>query len=242
MKRYFPLDNKHAAGLYKTIAETIKHFYPVGLSSFDKEYYKYPGMIELGEILATQIGDNKNYIKSWGAFLKKLRKESGKALKATTYGSVPGFSGDLILETYEDEVLRRVKRIAFAVSLIGPFYCVCGIDETFIKDERDERPISYHAINVVTVSPYKEFEAGFNTIENHIKKEFSGYRFIPFETCMRYLQNLETRHSMGQEGTVYNALFNHLFNFYTHYHSRGDRSYGLERNPNIRVTLSPPPK
>jgi hypothetical protein len=242
MKKYYPLDNEHATGLYKAIGETIEYFYPVGLSAWDAEYHEFPGIKELNEILGEQIGNDKNYKKSWGSFLKKLRKESDKQITSTTYGFVPGFSADLILDSYEDEVLRRVKRIAFAVSLIGPFYSICGIDETFIKDKRDDLPISYHAINVVTGSPYKEFETDFNLIEGVIKNEFPGYKLVPFEICMKYLHNVETLHSMGQEGTVYNALFNHLFNFYTHFYSRGDRSYGAERNPNIGVTLAPPPK
>jgi hypothetical protein len=242
MKKYFRLEIDHKTELSSAITKTIKHFYPTGLSSHEAEYHKYAGVEELKEITGSNIGDNKIYKKRWGSFLNFVRKESGKQVNSTTYGFVPGYSADLILDNFEDEFLIRTKRIAFAVSLLGPFFSICGVDETFIKVKNEGMHGAYHAINVVTASPYMEFENDFNGIKYWIEKKFPGYKFVPFFITMMHLKDTETLYSMGQEGTVYNALFNHLFNFYTHYKSRGDQYYGHEKSTNIKVTLTAPPK
>ena len=240
MKKYFPLDSNYNA-LYKQLGETIKTFYPAGISTHEPEYHEFEGIKKLQEIIWEGIGVRKN-IRNWAEFVKRIGAKLNKEVNGTTYGSRPGYSADLILEEYEDDALIRIKKLSFAVSLLGPYYSMCGIDETTIKTLDDEFRRGYTAINVVTVSPFKEFEVDFLFIEQQINKKFKDYKIVPFEICMNFIKDVETLDSMGQEGTVYNALFNHLFNFYTHQHSRGDRYYGLERNPNIKVTLSPPPK
>lgn len=240
MKKYFPLDSSYNT-LFKQLGETIKAFYPVGLSSFEPEYHEHAGIKKLQEIMWEGIGVRKNF-RNWSAFVKRIGAKLNKEVEGTTYGVMPGYSADLILERYEDDVLIRVKKISFAVSLLGPYYSVCGIDETTIKTHDDGHTRYYNAINVVTVSPFKEFEVCFRFIEQQITKRFKGYMIVPFEICMDFIKNVETLFSHGMEGTVYQALFNHLFNFYTHYYSRGESYYGLEENPNIKVTLLPPPK
>jgi hypothetical protein len=241
MKKYFPFDSAYPTEQYLAIGKTIKHFYPTGVSSLDPEYHEYPGIIELKELIGNNMPD-KNYRKRWVNLLDKIHKESGKQIELTTYGFPPSLSANLILEHVEHGSLTYIKRIAFAVSFLGPFYSICGVDETFIREDHDEFPRNYHAINCVTASPYKEFESDFNGIKHLIQKKFPGYQFVPFWISMMHLKDIETLTSIGQEGTVYNALFNHLFNFYTHHISRGDQYYGVEKNPKIKVTLSPPPK
>ena len=245
MIKYFPLDSTRATSMNSEIANTIKQYYPRGLSNFDPEYGKYPGIIKAHEIICENIGPPEQkpgpYTKKWHSLIKSLRENSEKQIKGTTYGFVPGFSADLILENYEYESFTYTKRIAFAVSMLGPFFSICGIDETFVKEKDREFGGAYNAINVVTASPYKEFEGDFDGIKLLIEKYFPNYKFVPFDVCMMHIKDVQTPHSMGQDCTIYNALFNHLFNFYTHFRSRGDGYYGSERNPNIKVTLTAPP-
>ena len=246
MKKYFPIDNASKISLFSEIADTIIQYYPKGLNSFDAEYSKYPGIIKAKEIISENTGPPEQKLgalsKKWGSFLKSLRENIDNEIRGTTYGFVPGFSADLILEHFEDKALIRTKRIAFAVSMLGPFFSICGVDETFIKEKEREFESGYHAINVVTASPYKEFEKDFLAVKLLIERNFVDYKFIPFDDCMLFIKDVETPNSMGQEGTVYNALFNHLFNFYIHFRSRGDRGYGRGRDPNFRVTLTAPPE
>jgi hypothetical protein len=237
--KYFSLENQRDPVLIE-VAKTIKELYPIGINTYSPEYHEYPGIIKIKALIAENIGNNKNYNKIWSSLLKKLRKESGKEIDSTTFGVGPGFSGDLILEKYEDPSLIRIKRIAFAVSLIGPFYSICGFDETFIKDDG----ISYHAINVVTASPYKEFEGDFNGIKYGIENQFKDYKFVPFLACLQFLKDLDVLDSHRQEPTVYSALFNHLFDHFNYSLPilRGDRVYGYDKSKFPKVTLTAPPR
>lgn len=214
MKKYLSLDNHHTE-LIAAIVGNIKKYYPKGIDSFDPEFMKFPGILKASDIIYQNIGPREQKpgpcTKQWRSLLKSLRKSGAENIRDTTYGFVPGFSADLILEHFEDESLMRTKRIAFAVSLIAPFYSICGVDETSIKEKDDEVRRSYHVINVVTASPYKEFENDFKEIEQQINKYFPGYKIIPFELCMRHIEGVQTPFSMGQDCTVNNAFFNHLF-------------------------------
>ena len=87
----------------------------------------------------------------------------------------------------------------------------------------------YHAINVITASPHEEFEKDFNYLQRRIETRFKGYKFVPISMCLRMIKGLH--HDFLEYGTVYDALFNHLFNFYyfplAHY--RGDEWYWIRR-------------
>jgi hypothetical protein len=243
-KKYLSLDN-HNTPLISSIVEHVKKYYPKGITSFDEEFMKFPGIIKAYEIIYENIGPPEQkpgpFTKQWHSLIENLCSLRTENIRITTYGFVPAFSADLILENFEDESLTRTKRIAFAVSLIAPFYSICGIDETSIKEKGDEFGRGYHAFNVVTPSPYKEFENGFKEIERQINTYFPTHKIIPFEFGMRHIEDVQTPFSMGQDCTIYNAFFNHLFNFYTHFKLRGDGWYGSEKNPNIKITLGPPP-
>lgn len=240
MHRYFDLDG-HPPGLYKVIADTIINTYPEGLMPDEPEYHQYEGIKRFDELVGDNIIHKTGTIaRAWRQVLQHIARELPGEIRGTTYGPKPGLSADLILEKYQDEVLIRIKRVAFAVSLIGPLYTVCGVDETFICEKGE--PGMYHAINRVTASPFKEFEHPFNFIQRAIKAECSGYKFVPFEVAMKFVKNLHTTSYTGEQCTVYNALFNHLFDYYYHWRSRGNRFYGMERNPHITaVKLTPPP-
>jgi hypothetical protein len=243
MKRYLSLDTKHNNKLVAEIAETIKEFYPIGIGRESPEYNAHPGVIKMNEIMEDNILNNKNFRERWGTFLKKLRKDLKKSaddLHSTTYGVGPSFSADLILENYEDDALTRVKRLSFAVSLIAPFYTVYGVDETGIKEKDHEFGGAYRAINVITVSPFKEFEKDFNYLQQQIEKQFTGYKFVPITMSLTEVKGLY--HHYLQDAKIHNALFNHLFDLYdtSFGHTRGDTLYGYGES-NIKVTLSPPP-
>ncbi|MDN5287744.1 MAG: hypothetical protein JWR38_4018 [Mucilaginibacter sp.] len=243
MKNYFSLQvNPAKSKLLNDIGTTIEKYYPIGIDPDLPEYHQYPGYIKMGELMSENIANADNYQERWVSFTGQLEQQLNKTIIGTTYGFVPGFSADLILEKYEDESLIRIKKIAFAVSLIGPFFSICGIDETFIKEKDDEFMRSYYAINVVTISPYKEFEKDFNYLLNKIEEKYKDYQFVPFRTAMSYIKDFKTPKSIGEDATLYNVLFNYRFNHFTPYFSRGDFAYGYEQNNFNSVTLLPPPQ
>lgn len=242
---YFSLSHRPYQ-IWAEVADTIKEFYPMGIDRDSPDYENHPGRIKMNNIIADNILDNKNFRKRWGGFLSILGKDLNKTpddLFSTTYGLRPGFSADLILERYEDDSLLRIKKLTFAVSLIGPFYSVCGIDETFIRNKYHDfgGGGGYHAINVITASPYEEFEKDFNHLQRRVETRFKGYKFVPISMCLKMVKGLHS--DFLEYGTVYNALFNHLFNSYyfplARY--RGDKQYGYGENiSGTKITLSPP--
>jgi len=238
MKRYLSLDIKHHNKLVAEIAETIKEYVPIGIRTMDPEYNNHPGIKKLDEIVGEQVKHYKQFISPWMSFLGKLKKVAKKRIPNTTYAHQWSYSAELILERYIDKSLCRVKKIAFAVSSIGPYFSICGIDETFIIDSEDRR--WYHSINIITVSPYAEFENLFNYLETEIKSQFPTYKFVPFNLCAYYIKDAETHYSNGEECTVYNVLFNNSLDSYHNRYHRGDTLYGFGES-NIKVTLEPPP-
>ncbi|MDR6945176.1 hypothetical protein [Mucilaginibacter pocheonensis] len=240
MKYYFSLEfDPSRSKLLNDIGQAIEKYYPIGFDPDLPEYHQQPGYIKRGDIINENIANANNYQERWGSFINELEQQLDKTILSTTYGFVPGFSADLILEKYEDESLVRIKKISFAISLIGPFFSICGIDETFIKEKNDELKRSYNAINVATVSPYEEFEKDFNYLQNKIEEQFKDYTFVPFRTAMHYIKDFKTPDSIGEDSTLYNALFNHLFNYRSPHFLRGDTLYGYEQNNLVSITLPP---
>ena len=239
MKRYLPFDSDRK--LHREIANVISETYPVGLMPDAAEYHEWPGVKRMWKLIEENVVINKNYRLRWGGFLRKIKKGSKNEIVSTTYGNAPSFSADLILERYEDDAVVRVKKISFAVSLIGPFFSICGIDETFIK-ESGETWSGYHAINVVTVSPYKEFEHDFNYIREQIETCFPNHKFVPFTICQSYIKDIHVLgHTYGEECSVYSALFNCFIDRYYGRKNRGDTLYGFDKSEFLKVTLGPPP-
>lgn len=241
MVRYLDDLNQRDFKLFKNLVDTIYQYYPKAIQTIQEEYGKSEEIIKVYKIICENIGTPKTkpsqHLVLWRSLLKLIAKKNSTPIRNTTIGFVPGFSADLILEKYEDPTLVRIKRITFAVSMLGPFYSICGVDETIIKvDNR-----SYHAINVVTVSPFMEFEKSFNLVKQSIEEVYPDCSFIPFDICMLHLKDRYSIDSIDNSGTVYSFLFNHLFRYYTHYYSRGDSRFGMPSNSVVKVRLIPPP-
>lgn len=239
MIRYFSLDNKHNK-LYAEISETIKQYYPLGIKTDSPEYNEHPGVKKLLAIVEENMTRNKEFYKPWREFLIKLRSGSTKKIHNSSLPSEYSFSGELILERYQDKSLRRIKKLIFSVSLIGPFFSLFGVDETFIKENDNELASGYHAINVITESPFKEFEENFNYLRSEIEKQFTGYKLVPVRICLLNVEGLHTPYGSLEECKVYNALFNGYFDFNHIQFFRGELYYGSGPS-NITVELLPPP-
>lgn len=227
MNTYFSLDNHHKP-LFAEIGQAIKNLYPIGLPADDRQYNEYPGIKLIAAVVEKNMTDNKRFNEPWKAFLKKLKSTAKNRVQNCGYAHELAFSGELILEQYQDATLSRIKKLIFSVSLISPYYTIYGVDETGIKDILHERPAEYRAINVITESPYKEFEDKFNFIKSEIEEWFSGYKFVPVRICVSYIKEVQTSSSYPNECNVHNALFNNFFDYYDKPHFRGEMYYGSE--------------
>jgi hypothetical protein len=242
MKFHFPLTSKQQDS-YGAIIDSILKYYPIGIKSDWESYSKYPGQIALTEIMIDNIHNRKNFKTRWKDFDKEIGKKTKKKIVGETYGLRPGYSSAAIVNRFENNELLHLKTLHYSVSLIGPFFTIYGIDETCIKDDWDGRNIGYAAINVVTVSPYKEFELEFNVVKSSIEDKFKGYKFIPFRLHSMVIDGLFDSYN-DKELTIYEALFDHRLDGFDTMRIRGDSSYGYNEwiKNKIHVKLLPPPE
>jgi len=230
---------------YGPVIESILRYYPVGLKSDSTAYHEFPGQVELGKIVVDNIHSRKNFKTRWTDFEKEIKKAFKKSVEGQTYATRPSFSSSVILKKFEHEELIHIKSLHFSVSLVGPFYTIYGMDETCITDTKDGRDLFYTAINIVTVSPYKEFEAPFNLLRAKIEERFTDYKFIPFNLHSMAIDGLYDPYHNDEEFTIYRALFDDFLNEYNTYRKRGDYKYGFDEwvkpGEGPQITLGPPP-
>ena len=239
MQFYFPLDNSYNP-LYGKIGKAIKDLYPIGIENDADEYNEYLGIKKITDLIQENFSANAKSFKPWKDFIKKLKV--GKYKKISSSNSMPldvAFSGEIILDRYDDASLLRIKRLTFSVSRIAPFFVIYGVDETFIKDEMRPEVFGYGAINVITESPYGEFKYAFDFIADSITEHFPDHDFIPIRTSLLQVEGLHTKSSHLKNCRVHNALFNDVFDFYDVKHFRGDMFFG-SGSSNVSVKFGPP--
>jgi len=164
-------------------------------------------------------------------------------------GQAPCYSTEFTLEDEETPELRRVKKIVLVFSLVGKFFAIFGIDETYIADRARERTQwQNHAVNVLTVSPHAEFEKIFNGIKLAVEQQFEGYKFIPFRIHCAVINGLQVRYSDREECTIFHALFNDRYNLDHILMPRGDAGFGSKdwevanaTSFEVKVLIQPPP-
>jgi hypothetical protein len=218
--------SKKQSDFYGPIFEVIQKYYPIGIKSESPAYQEYPGQIELSKIVIDNIHNKKNFKLRWKDFERQSGKELKKQIVGETYITRPSFSASLILKRFSHDELMHNKSLHFSVSLLGPYFTIYGIDETVIKDELDGHNLYYGAKNVVTVSPYKEYEFYFNELKSKIEDKFQGYKFIPFSLHSMFIEGLFDSLYDSKEATIYEALFDDALNGYDTIRMRGDSSYG----------------
>ncbi|MGY4385851.1 hypothetical protein ACVWYN_002899 [Pedobacter sp. UYP24] len=236
---------------YWPIYDTVKKYYPIGIKRLENSvYFDYPGLKELDNIVVEAIhGEDNKKFKAWQAFMEQLSSKFQVKHMGTTMGQAPSNSAEFILEDVDTPEFRRVKKLVLAVSLAGKFFAIFGIDETFIKEKAEKTfQWQYHAINVVTISPYGEFETLFNGIKIAVEQQFEGYKFVPFMVHCAVIEGLQVRYSDREECTIFHALFNDQYKLKDGMVLRGELSFGSKdwetENAElfkIEVRIAPPP-
>lgn len=238
MLRYFPIDN-NSNKLFQDIGNAIKEFYPLGLERESAAYAKYPGILKLEDKINYQMLSYNKHIKPWKEFLRSLPKGYKSKIKDNTIPFEVSYSGVLIIDEFENENIFATKKLVFNVSTLSYFYTIYGVDETVVKDKERPEMYGYSAINVITESPYSEFEEAFNYLQTNIRAQFTGYQFVPIRISLMYVKGLQTINLVFRESRIHDALFNGYFSFQDINHFRGEMYYGSD-NGNIEVVLSSP--
>lgn len=227
---YFSFNpNKHN---FWPIYDAIKMYYPIGIKCADQSvYFDYPGIKRLEAVVVENIHnrDNSNNL-NWVSFEEEIGNRFNIEVVGTTYGQATSFSCDLIIMEFEQDQLKSVKKLSLAVSLLGKFFTIYGVDETIVVDKNDNIfDFNFHAINALTISPYKEFETLFKGLKSIVEARFTDYKFVPFAVNSMYIEGLQVRGLDNQECTIYKALFNHLLDTYdTRKMTRGNKSFGYD--------------
>lgn len=227
MKEYFSFDTE--AYDYWPIIDTIKKYYPLGIEKDDPmSSIKDPSRKKLEEIIIKNIHEKSGLWAIYDNLHTDIVTDLNKEFIGTTYGQSPSFSGEVVLNKFENENVWYRKKLCFAISLIGHFYTIYGIDETAIKYP-ERKNYSYYKINAVTTSPFEEFEIPFLYLQKKIEEKWQEYRLVPFYINKMYVRGLSVPQIQLDENTIYHAPFNHLL-FYMDFNisKRGNESYGYE--------------
>ncbi|MGY3053707.1 hypothetical protein ACVWYG_001908 [Pedobacter sp. UYEF25] len=231
------------------VYEAIRQYYPIGLEKNEYGlYYKYSGIKELEKVVVEAIhGDgNKNYL-GWKTFCEKVSSKQKLTYRGSTFGQAPSFSADFFLQDIDLPQFRRIKKLSVAISLIGKFFTIYGVDETIVKEcDENGRDLNYRGVNVITASPYMEFRPHFLDLKQEVEKEFNGYKFLPFSIHLFVINGLEVRYSDRKECTIFHALFNEQLDLNSQLPIRGDQHFGFEEwgieNTKITETTILPPR
>lgn len=186
------------------IYESIKQYYPLGISREGSLFFQYSGLDELGKLIEENIHDETNFKQRWDDFEKKLGLLADKEVIGTTYGQSPSFSAYLILESLKLSDRTLNKELFFAVSLVGKFYTVIGRDKTQIN--LSEITFS-ESTNLLIVSPEGIYQSFFEIVCFQIEQQFDGYRYVPFEIATQYLEGLHVMYTDDPADKIFNAIF-----------------------------------
>ena len=229
--------NSHSSDLWD-IYNGIKSFYPIGIPRGEGVgiFFEYSGLKKLEGIIMDNVHNEKNFQKRWTDYTDELKKIMKKEIIGTTYGQAPSFSSSIIVEKNVIGACTHLKELHFAKSFVGNFFTIYGLDSTRILDEKGESK-GYRAANVVTASPFKEFEKDFLLLEKSLRERYPNHKMVPYAFGQQIINGLQVRYSDAKVCSIYMALFNDIiqprnnFQFTQgHFveHTRGDVYFGLD--------------
>lgn len=244
MNSYFSFDSQQFD--FWPVYDTIKQYYPIGLSTGKAEAddimrQTYPGQELMWQLIADNIINTKNYRSRWSTFQKELQSVLKKRVHADNSLSTPCFNGYIPLKKEQGSSIIYTKELRFCISFLGPYYTIYGLDQSFIQlpesfsfqllDGTRIDSATRHAVHAVTVSPYQEYAELFTALEQQLQLRFPGYRLLPFKLSLQLLKGLPHEDSrLYRDQAVFEALF------HSHYPLanlpptafRGDAYYGMD--------------
>jgi hypothetical protein len=236
MKHSFAFDsNKYD---FWPLYHAIQKYYPIGIKKHQEGsiYRQYRGIQELEKLLLEKTGPkNANYKKNWVSFIEQIGKALKKKAQGTTFGFAPSHSAYLILDSTGEGDRRNYKELHFAVSHLGQFYQVYGLEKSVrssvLMHEGEE--VTWQTVNLkkIVVSPLGEYRPYFERVENYITEKYKGYRLVPFKIGQTFIDGLQILHLDNENCSINMALFNDFLGLgeqVAEIEPQGNLEYGMD--------------
>lgn len=123
------------------------------------------------------------------------------------------------------------KELHFAVSLLGKYYQIYGLNKTVLSYDDLSVPYQIQNLKEIVVSPIDEYKAYFESVELKITEKFKDYRLVPFAVGQSVINGLEIFHLDNENCSINMALFNDFLGFGEQVGEvdiRGDLNYGMD--------------
>ncbi|UPL49607.1 hypothetical protein [Hymenobacter sublimis] len=222
---------------------TIQQYYPLGLAvpEYDDDFRRrYPGHEQLWNICTDRIENYPAFRQRWKPFQNHLKA----VFKRTVYqsgGVAPSYAGHLVVQKPKPPALGHRKELHFAISLLGPYYTIYGLDTSWVElpetryamghPEPNTQPVMRSAIHALTISPYEEYADLFVRLEAAIREWFPEHRLVPFAIGRQALAGLVVEGCSAQPACLHAAVFHTEIPWQSlgFQHHRGDEHYGYDQ-------------
>jgi len=208
------------------IYEVVGSYYPFFLKRKDEEYWSYNGIVEITNLIDSNIVNEVNLKKNWDEKIGlQLQNKLNLKVRGATLGLVPNYGG--IVELVEKNNGLAVE-LHFYVSFLVNIY---SIQIVYLRDDMVvERPQSFlepivtKGIEKLVISPVEyEFYNEFKLVESFIEANFNNPIFLPFALEKLRLKGLEVTYKDEENCMIGDAFFHKAFPI----------NYGLGNIPNI---------
>ncbi|WP_426490345.1 hypothetical protein [Hymenobacter sp. 102] len=221
---------------------TIQQYYPLGLTvpEYDDAFrHRYPGHEQLWDICTDCIENYPAFRQRWKPFQDHL-KAVFKRTVHHSQGPIPSYAGHIVVQKPKGPIWGHWKELYFAISLLGPYYTIYGLDTSQIElsetrhamghQEPITQPIGRSAIHALTVSPYEEYATLFVSLETAIREWFPEHRLVPLKIGRQALTGLVVEGCTVQPACLHAALFHTEIPWQSlsSQHYRGNEYYGYE--------------
>ncbi|SJZ60417.1 hypothetical protein SAMN04488132_10389 [Sediminibacterium ginsengisoli] len=185
------------------IQNAIQMCYPADAEKETTDSDHCPASQTLSTLIAEQFYDNGIFFTRWNNFTDQVAEITGLPLQGTTYGQAPSFSAFITLEKQVSGNFTRTKELHFFISIAGKFYTVIGKDNSALVVDQQH----FRSTTCMIISPVHEYATAFQQLTDAIEKEYSDYRFVPFEVYRQPLRGLTTGYADEAPQTVFEAIF-----------------------------------
>lgn len=229
-KDFIKINIEELSDTISEIRDCIKKYYPVGLTREDENYFSYPGIIELNEIIKKNIVDDEYYKKEWDVeFIEKLKTTLNfQDIRGTTAGLVPNFSGVVRLKN----TLESRTELHFYKSLIGNYFTI-EILENIHRKEISHPIHGKREIWIpesIIVSPVGEYADYFIKVYQSIVEKYSEAKFLPYSFDLYKINNLEVPYKSDGEGVTIAGAFFQKYSSYNNWITVvGDINYEMDK-------------